>query len=520
VNICGTVERINTGVGKSKVRLALADYFQRGSDVPREEWSAGLDRSAKREHSSRIPVKLQFLGANRQVTGSQYYLRVGQTRLLIDCGMFQERQYLDRNWEPLPVPPREIDALLLTHAHLDHCGLIPKLVRDGFRGKIYTTAASADLAEIILRDSAHIQVEDAAYKKKRHRKEGRTGKHPEIPLYDETDVERALPYFQPIPYHEPIQLNGVTARFLDAGHVLGSAFLVLDAVENGRRRRIVFSGDLGMRDRPILRDPETIDQVDYLIIESTYGDREHDHGPSVMEQLTRVVKETSARGGHVVIPVFALERAQELLFYFSRLYREGKLPPLPIFLDSPMAVRITEVFRRHRECLDEETQALIDADESPFSFPNLHLVSTVEESKQINTMTVPSVIMATSGMCTAGRIKFHLRHNIVRPESTILFVGYQARGTLGRQILDGNPQVRIHGKEWPTRARIEQIHGLSGHADRPALLSWLSEIKQPPKSVFITHGEENASLSFAETLRSRFGWRASVPEYMDEVELE
>jgi len=465
-------------------------------------------------------VKLQFLGANRQVTGSQYYLQAGKTRLLIDCGMFQERPYLDRNWDPLPVPPREIDALLLTHAHLDHSGLIPKLVREGFRGKILATSASVDVAEIVLRDSAHIQVEDAAYKRKRHRKEGRTGKHPEIPLYDVNDVEEALPYFRAVPYYQPIELDGVTIRFLDAGHILGSAFLVVDAKENGRQRRIVFSGDLGSPDRPILRDPDSIHEADYLVIESTYGDRDHNHGPSVEDQLVKVVRETSARGGHVVIPVFAVERAQELLFYFSRLYRSGRLPPLPIFLDSPMAVRITEVFRRHRECFDQETQSLIDNDQSPFNFPNLRLVTTVEESKQINTYNVPSVIMATSGMCTAGRIKFHLRNNIVRPESTILFVGYQSRGTLGRQILDKNPYVRIHGKEWPTRARIEQIQGLSGHADRKGLLSWVSQVKSPVKSVFVTHGEENASLAFAEMVRSQLTWRTSVPQYMDEVELD
>jgi len=465
-------------------------------------------------------VKLQFLGANRQVTGSQYYLQAGKTRLLIDCGMFQERPYLDRNWDPLPVPPREIDALLLTHAHLDHSGLIPKLVREGFRGKILATSASVDVAEIVLRDSAHIQVEDAAYKRKRHRKEGRTGKHPEIPLYDVNDVEEALPYFRAVPYYQPIELDGVTIRFLDAGHILGSAFLVVDAKENGRQRRIVFSGDLGSPDRPILRDPDSIHEADYLVIESTYGDRDHNHGQSVEDQLVKVVRETSARGGHVVIPVFAVERAQELLFYFSRLYRSGRLPPLPIFLDSPMAVRITEVFRRHRECFDQETQSLIDNDQSPFNFPNLRLVTTVEESKQINTYNVPSVIMATSGMCTAGRIKFHLRNNIVRPESTILFVGYQSRGTLGRQILDKNPYVRIHGKEWPTRARIEQIQGLSGHADRKGLLSWVSQVKSPVKSVFVTHGEENASLAFAEMVRSQLTWRTSVPQYMDEVELD
>ncbi|MGB4727619.1 MAG: MBL fold metallo-hydrolase [Thermogutta sp.] len=465
-------------------------------------------------------MKLQFLGANRQVTGSQYYLQAGKTRLLIDCGMFQERPYLDRNWDPLPVPPREIDALLLTHAHLDHSGLIPKLVREGFRGKILATSASVDVAEIVLRDSAHIQVEDAAYKRKRHRKEGRTGKHPEIPLYDVNDVEEALPYFRAVPYYQPIELDGVTIRFLDAGHILGSAFLVVDAKENGRQRRIVFSGDLGSPDRPILRDPDSIHEADYLVIESTYGDRDHNHGQSVEDQLVKVVRETSARGGHVVIPVFAVERAQELLFYFSRLYRSGRLPPLPIFLDSPMAVRITEVFRRHRECFDQETQSLIDNDQSPFNFPNLRLVTTVEESKQINTYNVPSVIMATSGMCTAGRIKFHLRNNIVRPESTILFVGYQSRGTLGRQILDKNPYVRIHGKEWPTRARIEQIQGLSGHADRKGLLSWVSQVKSPVKSVFVTHGEENASLAFAEMVRSQLTWRTSVPQYMDEVELD
>lgn len=464
-------------------------------------------------------MKLQFLGANRQVTGSQYYLQAGKTRILIDCGMFQERQYLDRNWNPLPIPPREIDALLLTHAHLDHSGLIPKLVREGFRGKIFTTAASVDVAEIVLRDSAHIQVEDAAYKRRRHRKEGRTGKHPEIPLYDVNDVEQALPYFRPVPYYQPIELDGVTIRFLDAGHILGSAFLVVDAKENGRQRRIVFSGDLGLRDRPILRDPDVINETDYLVVESTYGAREHNHHQSVEDQLVKVVRETAARGGHVIIPVFAVERAQELLFYFSNLYRTGRLLPLPIFLDSPMAVRITEVFRRHRECFDQETQNLIESNQSPFNFPNLRLVTTVEESKQINTFNVPSVIMATSGMCTAGRIKFHLRNNIVRPESTILFVGYQSRGTLGRQILDKNPYVRIHGKEWPTRAKIEQIHGLSGHADRPALLGWLSEVKSRVRSVFVTHGEENASLSFAETIRTQFGWRTSVPEYMEEVEL-
>lgn len=466
-------------------------------------------------------MKIQFLGANRQVTGSQYFIQCGRSRVLVDCGMFQERPYLDRNWAPLPVPGRELDAVILTHAHLDHCGLLPKLAQEGFHGRIFATSATADLAEIILRDSAHIQMEDAAYKRRRHKKEGRAGRYPEIPLYDVNDVEAVLPYFRPVEYHQPIELADITFRFLDAGHILGSAILLMELRENGKRRSLMFSGDLGQRDRPILRDPEDIGgAIDYLVVESTYGDRDHSQNGDLEESLANVVRHTSARGGNVIIPVFAVERAQDLLYHFSRLYRDGRLSPFPIFLDSPMAVRVTEVFRRHQECYDEETKRMVESDSSPFDFPNLRLVGSVEESKQINTFHVPAVIMATSGMCTAGRIKFHLRNNIVRPESTILFVGYQARGTLGRQILEKNPYVRIHGKEWPTRARIEQLHGLSGHADRGGLLDWLGTAAAPPRSVFVTHGEESSSLHFAELLRAKLGWRVSVPNYSDTVELD
>lgn len=466
-------------------------------------------------------MKLQFLGANRQVTGSQYFLQVGRSRVLIDCGMFQERAYLARNWEPLPIRPAEIDALLLTHAHVDHCGLIPKLVREGFHGKIHCTRATADLVDIILRDSAHIQMEDAAYKRRRHRKEGRKGKHPEVPLYTTEDVEQALPAVRGVEYETPVEISeNVTVRFFDAGHILGSSLLCVRADENGTKRRIVFSGDLGQQDRPIIRDPTELHRADYLICESTYGDREHDRGEPIDERLAEIVTRTLRAGGNLVIPVFAVERAQDLIFHFSRLYHQGLLPAVPVYLDSPMAVRVTEVFRRHRECYDAETLRLIDSDQSPFSFPALRLVSSVEDSKRINEQRTPSIIMSTSGMCTAGRIKFHLKHNITRPESTILFVGYQGRGTLGRQIVEKNREVRIHGKMWPLRARIEQITGFSGHADRLGLLAWMRTIGNTPRAVFLTHGEEGAAKNLAESVRAEFGWRVSVPEYQDRISLD
>jgi metallo-beta-lactamase family protein len=464
-------------------------------------------------------VKLRFLGATRQVTGSRYCLEAGGAKILIDCGMFQERPFLDRNWEPSPVPPKEIDAVVLTHAHLDHCGLTPRLVNEGFRGPIFTTPASADLVEIILRDSAQIQVEDAAYKAKRHRKEGRKGKHPEVPLYTLDHVEKTLPQIEPVAYNKPAPINGnVRATFHDAGHILGSAVVELAVDQGDRTERVLFSGDLGQWDRPLLRDPTVFREADALIMESTYGDRDHaDHG-TIEAQLARVIHETVEAGGNVVVPVFAVERAQEMMFYLGGLLRERRIPDVPVFLDSPMAVDVTEVFRRHPECFDDETWQLLTSGRSPLRFPGLQMVRSVAESKAINERNEPAIIMATSGMCTAGRIKHHLAHNVRRPECTLLFVGFQVRGTLGRQILDGNPEVRIHGRPWRVKARVEQIHGFSGHADRTALLRWLRAFERPPRRVFLTHGEEESSLNLAETIRATLGWEVSVPEYQQEVE--
>ena len=465
-------------------------------------------------------MKLQFLGANRQVTGSRHCLDAGGAKILVDCGMFQERPYLDRNWECCPVPARLLDAVVLTHAHLDHCGLLPKLVAEGFRGPIFATAATADLVDIILRDSAKIQAEDAEFKKKRHRKEGRKPKHPEIPLYTMDDVERTVRRLEPVRYQQPTRItDGLSVTFHDAGHILGSSLVELDVRENGTTRRIVFSGDLGQWNKPIIRDPTTLETADFIVMESTYGAGDHKVNHGVEAELAELINDTISAGGNLVIPTFAVERAQELMFHISRLIHAERIPPVPIFLDSPMAVDVTSVFERHPECFDEETWDMISSGHSPLRFPGLKLVSSTEESRKINDLKHPAIIMATAGMCTAGRIKHHLSHNIHRPQSTILFVGFQVPGTLGRQILDGNPQVRIHGRMWQVRARIAQIHGFSAHADRCGLLRWLGAFRSPPRRLFLTHGEEQVSLKLAAEIRHALAWEVSVPEYREQVDL-
>jgi metallo-beta-lactamase family protein len=466
-------------------------------------------------------VKLKFFGANRQVTGSQHCLEAGGARILVDCGMYQERRIKDRNWEPFPIDPETIDAVLVTHSHVDHCGLLPRLVSQGFKGRILTTTASADLVELILYDSAHIQEEDAKYKQKRHRKEGRRPKRPAVALFSTKDVDRTVRCIEPIPYGQAARINhAVSVTFHDAGHILGSAIVEVNASEGGVERRFLFSGDLGQWDKPILRDPTLFDRADYLILESTYGDRDHPGRDDVETELANVVNETVAAGGNVVIPTFAVERSQELIYHIGRLLHDRRIQPIDVFLNSPMAVEATEIFRQNRDCYDEETWALIRAGEPPLKFPGLTMVRSEQESRNIRKHKGSAIIMATSGMCTAGRIKHHLRNNITRPESTILFVGFQSHGTLGRRIVEGETQVRIHGRDWPVRARVEQIHGFSGHADRTALLGWLKAFKQPPEHLFIVHGEEESSLSLAKEVQDQMNWNVSVPEYLDEVKLD
>jgi metallo-beta-lactamase family protein len=466
-------------------------------------------------------MKLHFLGANRQVTGSRYCLEAAGSQILVDCGMFQERPFLERNWATCPIPPADLDAMLLTHVHIDHSGLIPRIVGEGFRGPIHCTRPSAELAPVMLLDSARIQTEDAEYKRKRHQREARRGKFPEVALYTEAEVNKALPLFRPTAYKLPVEVApGVSVTFHDAGHILGSAMLEVAVIENGEPRKVLFSGDIGQWNKPLIRDPSLFDAADYVIMESTYGDRNHEDGGDIETQFATIINETVSAGGNLVIPTFAVERAQELMYYIGRLVHAGRIPSLRVFLDSPMAVDVTEIYLRFHDCFDEETWRMISSGEPPLHFPGLKLVSTVADSKDINKVKEPCIIMSSSGMCNAGRIKHHLRQNIGRRESTILFVGYQGEGTLGRQILSGQEDVRIHGELRRVKARIAQIYGFSGHADRSALLRWIGALKAPPKRVFLTHGEEAVAVALAETLRQQFGFSVRVPEYGEVAELE
>ncbi len=466
-------------------------------------------------------MKLHFLGANRQVTGSRYCLEIDKTRIMVDCGMFQERPYLERNWESCPIDASKIDALVLTHVHIDHSGLIPRLVQEGFNGPIYCTRPSVELAEIILRDSARIQTEDAKYKQRRHEKERRRVKHPVVPLYTEEAVGATLPLLNGVPYGKATPIGDrVNVTFREAGHILGSAMLEFDVQSANGSTKIVFSGDIGQWNKPLIRDPTLFEQADYVVMETTYGDRDHPENGDIELDLERIINETVTRGGNVVIPTFAVERAQEVIYYISRLAHAGRIPYLEVFLDSPMAVNVMEVFRNYRECFDQETWDLIMASEPPLRFPGLKMVRTAQDSKAINHHKQPCIIMSTSGMCTAGRIKHHLRNNIGHAESTILFVGYQAQGTLGRQIVEGNPLVRIHGRQWKVKANIQRIDGFSGHADRQALLRWIGALQTPPQQVFLTHGDLAASQKFGELITQQLGWPVSIPEYGETVNLK
>jgi metallo-beta-lactamase family protein len=465
-------------------------------------------------------MKIKFLGANQQVTGSCTLLETDTARILVDCGLYQEREFLSRNWDNFPVAPDTIDMLLLTHVHLDHCGLIPKLVKDGFSGPILLTSPSEDLLPIVLLDSARIHEEDASYKKKRHKREGRKGPYPEIPLYTVKDAERALPLAQGVLYARSVPLKEQwEARFHDAGHILGSAIIEVIVREKGRQETVLFSGDIGQWNRPLMKDPTVFDYADYIVMETTYGNRDHDDPENVDKLLCEIINETVERGGNVVIPTFAIERAQELLFHLGRLSRQDRIPYLMTFLDSPMALDVTEVFVQYQESLDKDVMKILKKGKEPFGFPGLRLTRTTVESKSINSIRGSTIIMAGSGMCTGGRIKHHLVHNISRPESTILFVGYQARGTLGRLILDGKPEVRIHGQAYPVRAKIEQIQGFSAHAGQQDLYRWLDAFQSPPARLFLTHGEKESSHTLSELIRKKKKWKVTTPRYLDEFPL-
>lgn len=464
-----------------------------------------------------MAIKLSFLGAARSVTGSCYLLEVDDTRLLVDCGLYQERPLKERNWAPFPVPPQTVNAVLLTHAHLDHCGLLPKLAREGFRGKIYCTPATREISEIMLLDSAALQEEDAEFKRLRHQKEGRKGPYPEIPLYTVKDAQAAVPLFTSVDYKKTFQIDdSISITFYDAGHVLGSAMIQIKVHQNGEERTLLFSGDIGRWNKPILHDPTVFHEADYVIMESTYGDRQLESPEEAANRLAEVINSTAKAGGNIVIPSFALERAQEMLFYLSKFLTENRIPHLLVFFDSPMAMSINEVFEHYAELFDEEMKQLLKQNKSPFNFPGLKLVRTVDESKAINHISGTVIIIAGSGMCTGGRIKHHLTTNISRKESTILFVGYQAVGTLGREIVDGAKKVRILGHRYKVKAKIVQIEGFSAHADKNELIRWALNFHQPPRQLFLTHGESQSAEHFATLLRNRTNWNVTVPEHRQE----
>ncbi len=454
-------------------------------------------------------MKLQFLGANRQVTGSCHLLQAAGRAVMVDCGMFQESRFRDRNDDPFPLPPGELDAVLLTHAHLDHVGRLPLLVRDGFRGPIYTHYASADLAAIVLEDAAKIQRHDSE-------------EYGEAPLYTSEDVERTLSLIEPHGYGVPMGIgDDIGVVMHDAGHILGSASLEVVVREHrSEPRTVVFSGDIGQGGKPLIRDPAPPPRADVLVVESTYGDRDHEHATDITDALQRIIESTHARGGRLLVPTFAVERAQELLYHLNDLREAKRISRVPVYLDSPMAVKVTKLFDHHLELLDAEALARLRAGDDPLDFPELYELTTTGQSIAADRSDGGGIVLAGSGMCTAGRILHHLKHGLGDERNTVLFVGHQATGTLGRDILSGAPRVTIDGRSVAVRARVEQLQGMSAHADRTGLLRWMTAMAGPPSHIFLTHGERDAAASLAGDIEQRLPQtHVAVPNYRETAEL-
>ena len=466
-------------------------------------------------------MKLCFIGADHEVTGSCHYLEVGDKHILVDYGM--EQGHISFEHAELPVGAAEIDYVFLTHAHVDHSGNLPLLYARGFRGKIYMTTPTADLCSIMLRDCAHIQMQEAEW---RSRKGKRNKEIKQIePLYTMEDADNTLRHIIPCEYGEKIEVcEGVQIRFTDIGHLLGSASIEVWVTEKNVEKKIVFSGDIGNNEQPILKDPALTDTADYVVMESTYGDRYHDaERPDYIAELTDILNRTFARGGNVVIPSFAVGRTQEMLYFLRTIKRDHLVTAVddfPVYVDSPMAVEATEVFTEHAmDCYDEEAMALVKKHINPISFPGLNLAITTEESRAINEEDTPKVIISASGMCEAGRIRHHLKHNLWRPESTILFVGYQSVGTTGRAIIDGADKVKLFGEEVDIRAELCKLTGLSGHADKGGLIHWIEGFTERPKKVFVVHGEDSVCTSFANCLREEHGFNSYAPYSGTEFDL-
>lgn len=469
-------------------------------------------------------MKIKFCGASSGVTGSCHLITTENHKVLLDCGQFQGGKAQNAlNYEPFQFDPTEIECVILSHAHIDHCGRLPLLVKRGFKGSIYCTDATADLIEVMLKDSAYIHEKDAEWDNKRAE---RAGKPPVEPLYTVDDAMEALKYVRPVLYDQMIDINDeMRIVFNDAGHILGSSITELWVRDEGKDTKIVFSGDLGVMDRPILRNPTKIKKADYVIMESTYGNRLHPENSTSLGELLSVILKTVKRGGTVVIPSFAVGRTQELIYQLDRLYSENmevakQLENVKVYIDSPMATTATEVFKKNAQVFDEEAKNYILKGDNPLDFKNLYFTRSTDDSRMLNFDNSPKIIISASGMCEAGRIRHHLKHNLWNKNSSIVFVGYQAEGTLGRRLVEGAKDVTLFGEEIHVNAEIYNLEGFSGHADRNGLEEWLAAFKVPPKKVFLVHGEMQSKRDFAEYINEKLGIKPIVVEGVSEFELD
>lgn len=457
---------------------------------------------------------LSFFGGAGTVTGSKYLIRMDRSQILLDAGLFQGLKQLRlRNWAKPPFNPFSIDSIVLSHAHIDHSGYLPLLVREGFRGKIFCTSGTKDLLKVMLLDAAHLQEEEAEFANRYA-----YSKHkPALPLYTTEDAKKALGYLRSVEYHKPFQVvKDIAGSFSRAGHILGSAIVELQITKDNPIE-LVFSGDLGRWNQPILRDPEFIPAADVLLVESTYGDRIHPPNPE--KELARVINETAQKKGVLLIPAFAVGRAQELIWMIRQLEEAKQIPELPVYVDSPMAINVSDIYCRHPEDHDLDMKTLMDEHKCPLCCKQYHLVRTPQESKKLNQLSGPLIIISASGMATGGRILHHLKFRLPNPSTTVLLAGFQAAGTRGRSLQDGAKVIRIYGEDIPVNAKVEVLDGLSAHADRDDILRWLSGFKQPPKQTFIVHGETHSANALAETVRKKFGWNVKVAVDQEAVEL-
>ena len=469
-------------------------------------------------------MKIKFCGASTGVTGSCHLLTSGEHKILLDCGQFQGGKAQDAlNYERFPFEPSEIECVVLSHAHIDHCGRLPLLTKRGFEGKIYCTDATADLLSIMLKDSAYIHEKETEWK---NRKAERAGRNQVEPLYTIEDAEKALSLVSPILYDQQIEINpNMKIVFNDAGHILGSAITELWVTEDDKESKIVFSGDLGMEGRPILRDPTYIKKADYVIMETTYGNRIHKELGSGVEKLIEIILNTARRGGNVVIPSFAVGRTQELIYELNRFYDSNnefrkELDKIFVYVDSPMATTATEIFRRNAQVFDEETREYILKGDNPLEFKNLKFTRSSKESQDLNFNKEPKVIISASGMCEAGRIRHHLKHNLWNPKNSIVFVGYQGQGTLGRSLIEGIKMVTLFGEEIQVNAEIHNLEGFSGHADQNGLFAWLAHFQQKPKEIFLVHGEEDSKKDFAKLVNEKLSYEPVVVMGISDFDLD